>query len=368
MKILTIAYLFFILLFVFFTYLFIDPNFIYLSDIYNGIAYSNRLEVSIIYGAFVIGFFGLYLYFLNCSKRQTYDYKRLLFLIIPAFLLLLSYPAILSYDIFNYLATAKVTFFYIENPYLVMPIEFLGDNMLMYTRAANKYALYGPTWITLTGIPFLLSFENVLLQIFLLKVLVALFYIGTLFILYKLSKSYYSIILFGLNPLVILETFVSGHNDIVMVFFILLGFYLLKENKIASSVLSLVVSIFIKFASVFLLPVWAYILYKRFVNKEINWNKVWIVSFLLMLTVFLLSPIREELYPWYFIWLLPFVALINNKNLSLVSVSLSFGLLLYYVPYMYTGYYILPLKVVFIMIPTIVLYIFLKYLFKKSEV
>lgn len=367
MKVLIATYTLFILLFVVFTYFFIDLNFIYLSNIYSGIAYSNRLLVSILYGVFIIGFFGFYIYFLSYSKRQKLDYKQLRFLFLPTALLLFSYPAILSYDIFNYLATAKVTFFYVENPYLVMPVEFLNDTMLMYTRAANKYALYGPSWIILTSVPFFLSFGNILFQILLLKVLVAVFYIGTLFVLYRLTKNYYSVVFFGLNPLVVIETFVSGHNDIVMVFFMLLGLYLLKEKRVASSFISLFVSIFIKFASVFLLPIWLYVLYNRFINKEIIWNKVWIASFFLMLFVFLLSPIREELYPWYFIWVLPFVSLIHNKKLSLLFISLSFGLLLYYIPYMYTGYYLIALKVIFVIIPTIIFYMFLKYSFKKSE-
>lgn len=366
MKLLIPFYVFFILLFTLFSYLFIDPNFIYLSNLYTGVAYSYRLLISIAYGVFIVIFFGFYIYFLAYFKKQKLDFNRLLLLITPLFLLIFSYPTMISYDIFNYLATAKVTFFYQENPYLVMPIEFLNDTMLMYTRAANKYALYGPSWIVLTGIPFFFSAGNVLFQILLFKILVVIFYIATLFILYKLTKSYYSIIFFGLNPLVIIETFVSGHNDIVMVFFILLGFYLLKQNKITSSFLSLLFSIFIKFASLFLLPVWLYVLYRRSKGKEIKWDKIWIVSFFLMLSIFLLSPIREELYPWYFIWLLPFVALIKNKNLSLASISLSFGLLFYYIPYMYTGYYILALKAVFVLIPSAFLYILLKYFLKKS--
>ncbi len=56
-----------------------------------------------------------------------------------------------------------------------------------------------------------------------------------------------------------------------------------------------------------------------------------------MFVVFILSPIREEIYPWYGIWFLTFIAITNNMKLKILGFVLSFGLLLRYVPYMYLG-------------------------------
>jgi hypothetical protein len=59
-----------------------------------------------------------------------------------------------------------------------------------------------------------------------------------------------------------------------------------------------------------------------------------------MFIIFLLSPFREELYPWYFIWVFVFLVLTpERKNLLLLGISLSFSLLLRYVPFMLTGTY-----------------------------
>src|SRR5260221_3326430 len=115
----------------------------------------------------------------------------------------------LSYDIFNYIATAKVLFLYHENPYIIMPIEFLGDPFLLFMHAANKLALYGPFWIIMTGIPFLFSVKNFILSLLLFKLFVASFYFGTILFFNKLAKNLLSIFVFGLNPLVIIETSVS---------------------------------------------------------------------------------------------------------------------------------------------------------------
>ena len=148
--------------------------------------------------------------------------------------MLLSYPAILSYDIFNYIGTSKVLFIYHENPYLQMPIEFIGDPILMFTRAANKVALYGPLWVFLSGIPYAISFGNYFVSVFVFKIFVSVFYVGIVYLIRKLTNSYFSILLFAANPLVIIETFVSGHNDVVMMFFALLAFYLLKKATFPS--------------------------------------------------------------------------------------------------------------------------------------
>src|SRR5581483_4454944 len=90
-------------------------------------------------------------------------------------LLLLAYPTMLSFDIFNYIATAKVLFHYHENPYIIMPMEFIGDPLLHYTRAANKVALYAPFWIFITGSPYVLGFKNIFLILFNFKILNVLF-------------------------------------------------------------------------------------------------------------------------------------------------------------------------------------------------
>jgi len=150
-----------------------------------------------------------------------------------------------------------------------------------------------------------------------------------------------SVIIFSFNPLIILETLVSGHNDIVMVFLVLLSFYLLSKKRLFLGTLFFVLSIFIKYATILLIPIFLYVLYKKIKNKDFNWRKIYLLSSVLMLIAFLLSPVREEIYPWYAIWFLSFSFLIPEKKMLLyVSISFSFGLLLRYVPYMFLGSYV----------------------------
>jgi len=368
-KIIFFLYSAFLSLFTFFSYAFIDPNLSYLKNIYSGFFSSNRLLSAVFYVLSVLIFFIFYGIFIYWGIKRRINIKEIFILLgITVVILFFSYPAILSFDIFNYIATSKVLFFYHENPYIVMPIEFIRDPLLGFTHAANKIALYGPFWILLTGIPYLFGFGNFILTLFGFKIFVAIFYFLTVFLIWKMSKNIISVILFAFNPLVVIETLVSGHNDIVMAFLVLFSFFLLNKKKnIFLGVIFFVLSILIKYATILLIPIFLYVVWKLIKNKEIDWTRVYYFSSLLMLFAFLLSPIREEIYPWYAIWFLSFSFLIPTKKILLYSsVAFSFGLLFRYVPFIFSGLHtgltpIIKSIVTFVPISLIFLY----YIYKK---
>lgn len=335
-----IIYFIFLLVFSVFTYVFVDPNLIYLRNIYSGFAFWHRMETTIIYVLLVIINFVFYLFFLHKIKKKVLKGSTVIKLIaITTIVLLFSYPAVLSYDIFNYLATAKVLFLYKENPYAVMPIEFTGDPLLLFTHAVNKLALYGPSWIILSGLPHFLGFGNFIVTLWSFKVFIAVFYLATLFTLWKMTKDLYSLALFSLNPLVVVESLVSAHNDIVMVFFTLIAFYMLKKRVVLLSIVFLVISVCIKYATVILFPVFIISYYYVLKKKFISWEKIYILSALLMFFVFVLSFLREEIYPWYSLWFLSFIPFVHKKNRLMLYLvfALTFGLLMRYIPFMLTG-------------------------------
>ena len=346
-----------------FSYAFVDPNLIYLKKLYTGFAFTNREITTGIYFLSVLIFFvfyGIFLYQAHKKILNILDTKLLVGLTLGV--LLFSYPAVLSYDIFNYTTTAKILFTYHENPYIVMPIEFIGDPFLLFTHATNKLALYGPFWIIINGIPHFFGFGNFLLTLFNFKLLISMFYIGTSIFVWKITKSVFSTILFALNPLIIIETLIGAHNDIVMMFLTLLSFFLLMKKKIIFAVLFLSASILIKYATVFLIPVFVIAAFKIIKKQKVDWEKVYIFSFLSMIVIFLLSLFREEIYPWYAIWFLTFVPLIPNKKIILyVSLSLSLGLLLRHIPFMLLGTHfgITPLIKSFVtFVPALLVFLF----------
>lgn len=341
MKKIFFFYLLSILSLCFFSYAFVDPNLIYLHKIYSGFYIHNKLFTTLAYLLFLLILFVFYFLFLQLLHKNLLSSKLVWKIIsVTAFILFLSYPAMLSYDIFNYTTTAKTAFFYKENPYIVMPIEFVKDPDVVFTRAANKIALYGPFWIILTAVPYLLGFGNFITILFGFKLLILCFYLLTTFLIWKLSKSLLSVVLFSLNPLVMIETLISSHNDIVMIGLVMLSYYFVRKKRLWLAILFFVLSIFIKYATIVLLPIFLFILWKSVNDQKIKWDSLYYFSSFAMMIVFILSPIREEIYPWYAIWFLAFTALAPNKKYLLyLSLSFSFSLLLRYVPFMYSGTY-----------------------------
>lgn len=361
-KILILGYLIHLLLFSIFSYFFVDPNLIYLRNIYTGFAFDYRGITTFVYSLFILSFFIFYFLFLRLADKKLLNQKDLIILItVTIASLFFSYPALVSYDIFNYIATAKVSFYYFENPYLIMPIQFVNDPLLLFTHAANKTALYGPFWIILTSFPFMLGVGQFLITLFSFKLFVLIFYLLTLYLIYKFSKNTQDLILFALNPLVVFESLVGTHNDTVMMFFVLLSLYLFKNKKILFGIVFLLLSIFIKFATFFLIPVFIYLLIQKINKKEINWDKVFFLASISMFIIFLLSSFREEIYPWYGIWFLVFIPFIKNNFLKGFYLSLSFGLLLRYIPYMYLGTYFGPTPILKIILMLIPIFLFLIY-------
>jgi len=352
-KIFYSTYISTLILFLIFSYTFVDPNLFYFHQIYTNIAFSHRGITTGVYLVFICLFFVYYISFQKILKSK----REVLMLIgVTCGILLFAYPAMLSYDIFNYIATAKVTFFYKENPYIIMPIDIPNDSILRFLHAGNKTALYGPVWIIITLIPLVLGMGNFFLTVVQFKFIAILGYLGICWMIWRLSKDLKTILLFAFNPLIVIELCVSGHNDGIMIFFALTSIYFLKNRKIFRSIVLLFASMGIKYATIFLIPAYFFVLSLMVMNRPLQWKKIFLYFAISMLVIFSFSPLREEMYPWYAIWFLPFIYLSGNRLLSWISHGLSVGLMFRYIPFIYLGTYFGPtpmLKIVLTSVPFI---------------
>jgi hypothetical protein len=331
------------LLFVVFSYGFVDANlFLSMHPVWNEVQDALTMFVrqprwvgAVVFVGFLCVYVALYGVLLRRSKEFSFSFVRNL-VIGVSLTLALSYSA-LSYDVFNYITTAKVAFQYGENPYIVMPIDIANEPNLAFTRAANKVALYGPTWILLSFIPHVMSMGNIWLSLVVFKVFVVLFLWVMCALLWRLTGSLRSVIFFALNPLVLMEIAVSGHNDIIMMTGVVAAYAIFYMQKNPASWMSwglFALGAAVKGATVPL---------GIFLWKKVSFQTAIVWSFWIMISVFfILAPLREELYPWYAVWFLPFAAvLLSQKRVFEVglSIALSVGLELRHVPYIVMGYY-----------------------------
>lgn len=256
--------------------------------------------------------------------------------LVGAGLLTFSYPAV-SYDLFNYLFTAKTVLLYGKNPYAVLPQQFVGiDPFLTFMRWTHLPSAYTPLWIIITLPLYLLSFNIFLPSMWIVKAAMALAYLGTIRGIWELGKKEtpktqaFMVTLFALNPLVIIESLVGSHNDILMMMIAIWAIVFFQQGRKWLSWFFLSVSVAVKLMTLSIIPVFF-----------LKMNRTLIL--ILMVCALIAVSFTREILPWYFLWIVPCVALIPQyKELSFLTIGVSLGLLLRYGPYFYFGNYDSP--------------------------
>lgn len=285
------------------------------------VGYYQRPVATMMYVGILLMYFFAYWFLLRHAKTMTYEKIRNLILIVFA-TLVFSYPAAFSYDFFNYLFTAKTVLVYHQNPYTVTPLQFAGiDPWTNFMRWTHLSSAYTPLWIVMSLVPYIAGLGYFITVLFAMKFMIAGFYVLACWALWKATKSVMALSVFALNPIILVESLVSGHNDIVMVAFVLLAIAY-RNNWVLWSL-----SVAMKLMTITLLPVF-------WLKKGAFWM---LIAILGGLAVVLL---KREFLPWYWVWIVPFVALNFDKpKLIRACTIVSFGLLLSYAPYLYVGEY-----------------------------
>lgn len=255
-----------------------------------------------------------------------------------------SYPAF-SHDFFNYMFDARIVTKYFANPYMFKALDFPYDPWIRFMHWTHRTYPYGPLWLILT-IPFsLVGAGKFVLTMVNFKILFIIFHLGNVYLIYKItqkmipknSNTVLPLCIFALNPLIIIESLISPHNEVVMLFFLLVSIYfLIVQKKNIHAVFFLFLSAAVKFITLIAIP-----LYFIPSNKLNGKKALFIRALIIVLLIPLAWEIRiREPYPWYFILILGLAALLKiNKYLLILISGISCGLLLRYTTYIYTGDY-----------------------------
>lgn len=305
------------------------------------LGYYQRHLSSAIYLFLTILLYSIYLLLLNISKIQSHKFDRLIkrLIFLNMFFALISYPAF-SHDFFNYLFDSRILTNYHLNPYEYSAQDFPDDLWVRFMHWTHRTYPYGPLWLLATAPFTLLGFGKFVWTLFLFKAMFALVYYYNCLLIGKIaakinkSYKYFSIVFYSMNPLIIIETLISPHNESLMLLFLLVSFHqLFVANKYFSSLFWLTASILVKFATGILLP---FYLIKAKIPKI---NNFFILSFILMTIPLIIQISNREAYAWYLVPILGIASLIHIENINIFIISISFGALLRYAPYLYLGVY-----------------------------
>ncbi len=139
-------------------------------------------------------------------------------------------PPLALTDVFNYLNYGRMEAVHNLNPYTSIPIvEPHNDPAYALSNWHQLLSPYGPLFTILT---FAVVPLGVAASFWALKVVLGLASLGTIFLVWKCARllgrdPVKAVALVGLNPIVLVWGLGGDHNDFLMVFCIMLGFYLL---------------------------------------------------------------------------------------------------------------------------------------------
>lgn len=201
-----------------------------------------------------------------------------------------------SSDIFYYMGVGELDSEYNQNPYYITMKEYYNENqeniddtiLEQGSRGywANTTVVYGPIAQFIFKICTSISFKNIDICFAIFKIVNIVVHLVNCYLIYKLSNKKFAII-YGINPFILLEFIGNVHNDIIVVFFILLTIYFVKNKKLILSIISLALATGIKYFTILLLPI--VILYyfkeeksigKRFL-RCIQYGLIFLVIFIL---------------------------------------------------------------------------------------
>jgi hypothetical protein len=160
--------------------------------------------------------------------------------------LLLVYP-INANDVYRYVIRGRIQTVYGESPFSVAPDSFPDDPFLpLAGEWAGMTSPYGPVWELTASTITRFSTDSLLLGLLSFKLLGTLAFAGTAVLLWMLfsptgnsegdankedtSSRAASTLLWAWNPALLLIFVANGHNDALMIFWLMLGVYFIRRN------------------------------------------------------------------------------------------------------------------------------------------
>lgn len=329
----TAGYLLAVLALTIFTYTQVDLNLTLSSNsLYQSVqrpltrlGYFNRPLSTTIFFIILSALVLCYLLLVTNHAKWKLSHKQIWILILSiSFLLLFSYPAF-AHDIFNYMFDARTVIKHHQNPYVTTPLDFPLDEWTRFMRWTHVSSVYPPGWLIASAPFYILGFGKFTLTLLSFKLLGLISFIASSWLMLRLGgKKVW--VLWSLNPMILIESLSSVHNEITMVAFSLLALNLFKQTQknypghlthqnIPSLLLAYFWLIFaglIKYTSFLLIPF-------------LHWSTWVAVAAWVGAVVFFYV---REVNPWYI--MLPVAVSLIGGNSRLVKIALFASLVIMY--------------------------------------
>ncbi|MFN8635630.1 MAG: glycosyltransferase 87 family protein [Chloroflexota bacterium] len=169
------------------------------------------------------------------------------------------YP-VAALDLYDYFMYGRIVLVYGGNPFFQPPSAF-PDPLVGYSPWPNERSVYGPAWQLLSLLPTWVSGDDMLRGLVSFKLLGLIAFVVCSLVLWRLlqrldpARAASGTLLFAWNPLLQFELVGNGHNDVVMVLFVLLALWALIAERRLLALPLLALAVLTKLLAVALGPV-----------------------------------------------------------------------------------------------------------------
>jgi hypothetical protein len=179
--------------------------------------------------------------------------------------LLLALPLLFAYpinatDVYRYVIRGRVASAYGQSPFVAPPAQFIGDPFMpLAGEWAGETSPYGPLWEIVAAGVTAVSGDNLLLGVWLFKLLaLACFLAGGALIWAAAGERpgrAAAALLWAWNPALLLTFALNGHNDALMLLWLLLGYWVGRRGRPAAGFLLMCLAALTKPVAALALPV-----------------------------------------------------------------------------------------------------------------
>ncbi|MDD3089621.1 MAG: hypothetical protein PHT95_06735 [Candidatus Omnitrophica bacterium] len=178
-------------------------------------------------------------------------------------------PPIFSIDLYEYVIRGRMSAMYGLNPFTHTPEAVSSDPLYPVIFWKNVVSLYGPLWNLIAEWIVKLTGPDAFANVGGFKAASFAAHTLTYGLILSISrktdapKSAYTAALFLLNPYLIFMDLVENHNDVFMMLFVVLAFWLLSNRRYIFAIAALALSVAVKYISVILFPVFFIYIWKQ---------------------------------------------------------------------------------------------------------
>lgn len=217
------------------------------------------------YAVATVILFAAYLAALLYARRVRARPLHLHWLVVStafASLLLLMGPTLFTSDLFSYVMYGRMASAYGANPLVTSPRAFFLDPVYPLVFWTDTVSVYGPVWISLSYLLMAAVPPVVSQQVAVFKVVAILFHLANAvliwLILQRMAPRFQlsGTVAYVWNPLLLIEFAGNGHNDVVMLFFMLLSVLAIVRGHRIRPLVFLTAAILTKWVAAFVLPIY----------------------------------------------------------------------------------------------------------------